>query len=263
MIDFDRHMQKFLSYVQQFESTDPRDRENITLKKDHSLRVYQEANRLTQYQVSSRENIQLSRLTALYHDIGRFPQYHRYGSFNDRVTVNHGLMGYKTLRNEAFLSSLTFEIRKKVFFGVLNHNRAKIPKSLPEDYCFILKVVRDSDKLDIINVLMEYFASENSDNDVVTLGLNSDRSQYSEKVIGNLLSCSSVNYQDLIWINDFKLMLLSWIYDLNFQYTRQEVINRRYLEKLFCLLPNTADIQKVEKKIFGFLEDIRISGNVS
>ncbi len=254
MIDFNSHLQKFSDYVDKFGSNDPKDRENIDLKKDHSLRVYQEAKSLTQEMDFSSEYIQLARLTALYHDIGRFPQYFQYGSFNDKFTVNHGLLGFKTLRRNSFLSDLPAQKRKKVFYAVLNHNKAKIPELLPRDYAFVLQVVRDSDKLDIMNVLLQYFADKDNTNKVVTLGLNSDPEKYSKKVISSLLSGKLVEYSDLVWINDFKLMLLSWVYDFNFAHTQTQVINKAYLERILNLLPNTADIKQVEEKICTYMQ---------
>ncbi len=251
MIDFSSHLIRFCSFVDEFCSKNPEDQENIDLKKNHSLRVYQEAKHLTACLDAPERYIQLSRLTALYHDIGRFPQYFQYGSFNDKITVNHGLMGYKTLKNNSFLSGISAKERKTVLFGVLNHNRAKIPKALPESNLFVLEVVRDSDKLDIMNVLLAYFEDEANSNSVVTLGLDSHPDKYSQKVVDSLLSGKLVDYQDLVWINDFKLMLLSWVHDFNFSHTQSQVINRGYMERVLSLLPGTADIRDVKDRIYS------------
>ena len=259
MIDFSSHLVRFYSFVEGFCSKDPGDQENIDLKTNHSLRVYKEANHLTACLDAPERYVQLSRLTALYHDIGRFPQYSQYGSFNDKITVNHGLMGYKTLKNNSFLSGLSAIQRKIVLFGVLNHNRAKIPKALPESHLFVLKVVRDSDKLDIMNVLLDYFEDEANSNSVVTLGLDFHPDKYSQKVVSSLLSGKLVDYKDLVWINDFKLMLLSWVHDFNFHHTQSQVINRGYLERILSLLPSTADIRDVGTSIYSCMNLNRVS----
>ena len=65
MIDFNIHKGRFSNFVDGFGSKDPGDQENITLKKNHSLRVFQEAKSLTQGLDAPAEYIQLARLTGL------------------------------------------------------------------------------------------------------------------------------------------------------------------------------------------------------
>ena len=45
----------------------------------------------------SKEDIDLAWLTGLLHDIGRFEQVRRYGTFNDAKSIDHGKLGVEIL----------------------------------------------------------------------------------------------------------------------------------------------------------------------
>ena len=50
-----------------------------------------------------------------------------------------------------------------------------------------------------------------------------------------------VNYQEMVWVNDFKLLLCSWVYDLNYRVSRAVVRERGYLEELLGYLPRSPE----------------------
>jgi hypothetical protein len=56
-------------------------------------------------------------------------------------------------------------------------------------------------------------------------------------------------------LNDMKLCVLGWVYDVNFVATLRRLKERRHLETIFEFLPDTPDIRKVREKIFAYVED--------
>jgi hypothetical protein len=58
-------------------------------------------------------------------------------------------------------------------------------------------------------------------------------------------------------LNDLKLSLLSWVYDVNFTYTLKRIKQCGYLEKLLGFLPADEDIERVREKILKYV-DFRI-----
>jgi len=50
--------------------------------------------------------------------------------------------------------------------------------------------------------------------------------------------------QDLKTLNDFKLLQIGWVYDLNFVPSFQTVQNRKYIEKLEKTLPQSKEIKE-------------------
>jgi hypothetical protein len=62
-----------------------------------------------------------------------------------------------------------------------------------------------------------------------------------------------VLFQDLRTVNDFKLLLLSWVFDLNFSFSFQLVKDRRYIEKIEAILPDSQETKKVLKHIHNYM----------
>jgi hypothetical protein len=92
--------------------------------------------------------------------------------------------------------------------------------------------------------------------DAVAMGLP-DVPSYSAKVLECLKHGQMADKSDLTTLNDFKLLQLSWIYDLNFIASFRTAADRGYIEKLESMLPATRDIKEgvdsvrshVEKKL--------------
>ncbi len=240
----------FDSFVNSYCQEDPKDQEAILLKKDHSLRVLHEARQIMlSLDPTDKYLYHLVSIASLFHDIGRFPQYDQYKTFNDRISVNHGLLGYKVLRQQDILEGLSQEARKLILLSVLMHNRSRLPAGLPSNLRLILQVVRDADKLDIIPVVLPHFQQFSPDNGIVTLGLPHEPKRYSQAVIDQVLAKTMVDYRTMRWLNDFILLMCSWIYDVNFPYTCQAVLERGYMESLLNCLPQTEDILAVREQI--------------
>jgi len=53
--------------------------------------------------------------------------------------------------------------------------------------------------------------------------------------------------QDLKTLNDFKLLQIGWVYDLNFVPSFQIVKKKKYLEKLEEALPQSKEIKEAVK----------------
>lgn len=247
---FDYYKQWFESFVGSFGQEDPKGQEAVYLKRDHSLRVLREAqNLLLNLDPSKQDLYYLVSIAAIFHDIGRFPQYSQYKTFNDKISVNHGLLGYKVLKKEDVLNGLTQKDRKDVLLSVLMHNRAKLPIGLPSRLHFILQVIRDADKLDIIPVVLPHFQQVSPDNGIVTLGLPHEPQKYTQAVIDQVLARTMVDYRTMHWLNDFILLMCSWAYDLNFPYTCQEVLERGYMKDLLGCLPQTEDVLSLGNQI--------------
>ncbi len=56
-------------------------------------------------------------------------------------------------------------------------------------------------------------------------------------------------YNDMVWINDFKLLICSWIYDLNFPATRRAVLERGYLDAILSLLPDIPEFTALGERL--------------
>jgi hypothetical protein len=102
---------------------------------------------------------------------------------------------------------------------------------------YAVRVVRDADKLDILRVLCGYFDPEAAYNPVVLLGLPPHPENYTPEVLEAVLQGKAADYTKMAWVNDFKLLLLSWSFSLNFAAARQAMLRRGLLQRLEQRLP--------------------------
>jgi len=226
-------------YMKSFSSDDPEYQRNIDLKDEHSRRVSQEIRLIGKSLSLNTENLQLAEIMALFHDIGRFEQYERYGTYSDPDSEDHAEIGIRILRRHGILNSIDHEKRELIVRTIGYHNRATLPENETEECMFFTKLLRDADKLDIWFVMTEYYHERNcSRNHILELDLP-DVPEISEKVCDDLKEGRIVKMGHVTTLNDFKLLQLGWIFDVNFEPTFQVVQERGYLESIRDALPQS------------------------
>lgn len=237
--DLNRNIEWFKDYFEKFAGGEkPEDRANLAIKKEHSLRVLANAVKISAALELEDDLAAIVHLAALFHDVGRFTQYKRFRTFNDRRSANHASLSVEVLKKTDALSELTGEDRRMVLGAIALHNRKFIPNALPPRLNLITRIVRDADKLDIFPVLIAHFSPDFPANGVVTLDLKPHPSAYAEKIFAKVRSRETGKYEDMVWINDLKLLLCSWVYDLNFPVSRAIVLREGYLDSIFESLPS-------------------------
>jgi hypothetical protein len=222
---------------------------NVQIKIDHSRRVLALAQRLTRELELPPPLAAAAHLAALFHDVGRFPQYARYHTFHDQKSVNHAVQGVLTLKAHRVLAGLPAPMQKLVLAVVALHNRRTLPTHLAPAARLLAGIVRDADKLDIFAVMLAHFHPQAPPNKVVNLGLKMHPRNYTPAILAAVQQRQGVNYQDMVWINDFKLLLCSWLYDLNFPQSRQIVQERGYLDQLCLYLPPEEPFQDLCRQL--------------
>ena len=130
---------------------------NVQLKIDHTMRVLEFARQIAGPKGRAAGLRELAELAALFHDVGRFPQYARYRTFHDQMSVNHAYQGVVTLKQHRVLEDLPAAGRRLVLGAVALHNRRSLPRGLPRELKDITQMVRDADKLDIFQVMLAHF----------------------------------------------------------------------------------------------------------
>jgi hypothetical protein len=235
--DLKKYLEWFDSYVGEFLEGTDEDVANIELKRHHSLRVLSEAQSITASLDGPLPMVQITHIAALLHDVGRFPQYRRYKTYNDRDSENHGRLGVTVLRGAPVLSRLSREQRNLVLAAVFLHNRASLPAGLSRSLSRVVRIIRDADKLDIIPTVIDNLSPGSPSNRIVSLGLESNHGRYSEAVYQKILEQQTVDMGEMRWVNDFKLVLLGWLYTLNFPASRIAVLERGYIDRLLATLP--------------------------
>ena len=261
-MDFSYYLNWFDDYVSRHLNSDEDDK-LIILKKNHTLRVLDEARGiLGSLQVSEHLN-HLIQLAALFHDLGRFPQLAKYHTFRDAESVNHATEGLKVLLKEGILKNLSLKDRKIVYNAVQFHNRAVIPENLPHDNELALNVLRDADKLDILNVLLRHLKGEESENESVTLDLLDQPTKFTPQLLQATLNRQIIKYNHLVYINDFIILLMGWIYNFNFTHSMKVLKKRGMINELYKFLDSVPDASGLDVILNNDLDRMIAQGVIS
>lgn len=251
--DLDNLRDLFSGYIKSFYLSDPKEQMNLTLKEEHTSSVCETIRLLAERLSLGPEKVLLAEAIGLFHDIGRFPQYAHHKTFRDSISVNHGKLGADILIEERFLGGIGREESRTVINAVRFHNAFLEPRMDYSEDLFFLRLIRDADKLDIWRIFLDFFQADENDRPMgAVLGLP-DTACYSTEVLSSIQESKVVSHGLLKNLNDFKLLLTSWVFDLNFQPSFELVKEKGYIEKFFALLPRTDDILKASNLINDFV----------
>jgi hypothetical protein len=233
--DITRHEEWFAAYAASKIAEAGLDVEPLRLKCEHTSRVLAAAREIVQAEDFPSSLARAALLAALYHDVGRFDQYLRYRTFNDRASCNHAVLGIKIINRESCLAGE--ELRPIIGAAVALHNRFLLPAALPGDLRRIALVVRDADKLDILRLMDEELHGEGKCARTVVYGLPDDPARTSDKIIAAALAGHPASYGDLRSVGDFRLLLAAWIFEMNFAASRRRFAADGHARRLLAGLP--------------------------
>lgn len=223
----------------------PQDAVHLELKRLHCRKVMDEAAALAESLKLSPRLRELAAIAGLCHDVGRFPQYRRYKTFSDRQSVNHARLGTATLSRHGGLGELSRRDRTLVRTAIVVHNRRLLPAALlsgddPEALT-LSRLLRDADKLDIVRIMLDHFRADGPKDDVVFLG-QPDTGRYSPSIVDDIQAGKLGSYENMASTTDFALLILSWINDMAYPWTRNQFFVRGHVQGLFDQLPDTPDL---------------------
>ncbi len=250
------HKEKFCAIAEQYIARANGEATNLILKREHSLRVLENAQELVRALDLSFAPSQTVLLAALYHDIGRFPQLENYGTMDDSRSEDHGKMSVRELLRGNLLQDQDPAARRAVLGAVFLHNKRTVPAGLPQTMDLALRVVRDSDKLDIFQIMLDNLnEAACRDNPTVVLDLEYDETAYTSELAAVVRRGELADYRSMRWVNDFKLLLLAWVYDFNFAASRRLLAQRKMVHAVVELLPRVPELQDIGCKVLADLEN--------
>ena len=248
----------FDRFVAKFCAESPEEQRNYDLKIEHTYKVRDIMARLAAALNLPPEGRALAIAIALCHDVGRFPQYRQYGTFNDAVSTNHASLAVQTLKDEGVLDGLEDNQRSILLQAVALHNVFILPGDLDPVVRRFAMLIRDADKLDIWRVLIEYCTSPPEERASTVVWELPETGACSKLALDEVVAGRMPNRSFLKSADDFKLLQLSWVYDLNFDESFNILIERGYLDIFGNLLPSQPGCREalavardfVQKKIF-------------
>lgn len=235
----------FQEYTQGFADSGVALAPPLELKRLHSLRVAENATSIGQALGMSGSDLDLVSAAGLLHDVGRFPQYSRFGRFFDFDTIDHGEAGYDVLRDAVAALFTDVSDQESVLCAVRYHNRMAedLPSHLPRSCSDLLAIVRDADKTDIVEMLL----TSVEDGTFGTLpGMMNDIPQSREIspiVLATAMRRQSISFASLVTLGDLLVQLSAWFNDLNLEPSRALFRKKRILSRLRRQLPDTPEVE--------------------
>lgn len=240
MINFENAEKEFLKYINNFNLED----EATNRKKLHSFRVMKNSEILAKKLNLNKEEVELAKLIGLLHDIGRFEQYDRAKKFLNENKFDHGNYGEFILKQDNYIEKY---ISNKKYIPIIlkaikNHNKYKIEEGLTNKEEMFCKLIRDADKLDILyETVCIYWKSEKEVENI-------ENSKISKNIEEQLKKQEEIKKQgnEKFDSADHLLIILSFIYDINFKETFEIIQNQQYISKMLKRF-NFKDKETAEK----------------
>lgn len=244
MIDFEQAKIAFKEYLKDYDSQYGK----IELKIRHTYGVVKASEYITSKLLLNKEDIELAKLIALLHDIGRFEQIKQFDCFIDNKNIDHAELGNEILFEKNLIRKF---IKDKQYDNIiskaiLNHNKLAIENNLNERELLHAKIIRDADKLDNFRVKSE----EDFENIIDNANREElENSMISEKIFNDFMSSKVIISQDRKTYLDFWVSFIAFIFDFNFMPGLEYIKEKDYINTIVNRLDykNEDTKQKMEK----------------
>ncbi|MCK5146030.1 HD domain-containing protein [bacterium] len=246
--------EQFRLYYQSCLKSFPEHTVMIQLKWDHGLRVQANMNELCDILELNTCEKEEAILAGLLHDAGRFEQFIQYGTFVDAQSTDHAELGCEILQRFGWLKFRTSESMQRILKSISEHNKFNPTPNSDNKTNKLIKMLRDCDKLDILKLVSDYYHNlPLNKQEKITLNLP-DKPYISEIVYDTFLNSQMVRKEDLHTINDFKILQMGWIYDINFSWTAHQIEKHEYLDLIIKTLPDSIQKKQVQRKVSEWID---------
>lgn len=224
MIDFKQSMAAFKKYIENFDSQYGK----IDLKIRHTYGVVKVSEYIANKLNLNNEDIELAKLIALLHDIGRFEQIRQSDSFIDNKDMDHAILGNNILFKDNLIRDFIEDTQYDniISKAILNHNRLYIEDGLTERELLHAKIIRDADKTDNFRVKAEEdFKNiiDNSNKDIL------ENDIISENIFNDFMNSKIIVREDRKTHMDFWVSYIAFIFDYNYKFGLEYIKEMNYI----------------------------------
>ncbi len=227
----------FDNYYNQFD-------QNIKEIKDkyfHTMRVKDFCETIAKYLNLNEKDNNSALITGLFHDLGRFIQWRDYQTFKDEKSIDHADLAVKILKENNVINS--DENKNAIYNAIYNHNKKGIIKNFDELSIILSKIIKDADKLDIIN---QYVLN--------ILTFKECNVPISKKVRESFYNHELINNQDVNNDNDVTIRTLGFIFELYFSYSFNYLKENNIIDKLYQNVSNKKLFEEYFTEIKNYIE---------
>lgn len=225
MINLKNAENEFIKYTKNFNLKD----NHLKRKYLHSLRVMEISNKIAKNIKLKDEEVEIATLIGLLHDIGRFEQFTKYGTFRDRESIDHGDFGVEILKEDNYIKKYLKdeEYIDIVYMAIKNHNKYKIENGLSEKQEMFCKIIRDADKIDIFYEMANIFYDTKEIEEI-------NKSIIKDNIIAKIYEKEAINRKEfkekgkLIQL----LVMLAFLFDINYKVSLEIISKEKYIDKV-------------------------------
>lgn len=179
---------------------------DIKIKYDHSYRVMALSKKYATLLNWDKDDIELATVIGLLHDIGRFEQLKVYNTYDDSKSIDHAHYGVIELFENGHIKEFwqnekDYDIIK---FAIENHNKYEIAKTNNHKALQHAKLIRDTDKIDILHIMGYLKKSNNFSKNKIVSSIVKD----------NIYHHKSTKFQDINTRNDKILCYYSYAFNI-------------------------------------------------
>ena len=216
----------FASYVANYDASDSK----VSLKIIHTYHVADMCDAISDSLSLTNEDRDTAWLCGMLHDIGRFEQLRRYGTFFDKRSVNHAALSADLLFHDGLIRSFTEDFSKDALVekAIRLHNVFQLPENLTDQELLFCNILRDADKIDIIRVNRETPMSEIYDlpeEEFYTTPI-------SDRVYDAAIQRMNVNREYSKTAVDYMIGHICFVYGLVFPESFRQVTKQGYLDQM-------------------------------
>lgn len=251
-IDRKHVQQTFAAYVKNYDDTD----QKIKLKIDHTYRVAALCEQIAKTQGLSEEEAELSWLSGMLHDVGRFEQLKKYQTFNDAESVDHAQYGADILFVQGKIRDYTSEDAEDALLEkvIRLHNVYRLPEDTSPREKIFCDILRDADKIDILKVNVEIPAEE-----IYNVTIKELRNaEVTDEVLENLREHHAILRSLKRTAIDNLVGHISFVYEIVYPVSLQLVKEQGYLTQMINFQSDNKKTQRqfaeIRKQVETYLE---------
>lgn len=255
MIDFEYAKVAFREYLQDYNLGYGK----IELKIRHTYGVVNASEYIAKELSLENDDIELAKLIALLHDIGRFEQIKKFDCFIDNKTIDHAILGNKILFENNLIRNFVANMQYDTIISkaILNHNKLNIENNLNDRELLHAKIIRDADKTDNFRVkatddfenIMDNASKEILENDII-----------SDEIFNNFLESKVIVSEDRKTYMDFWVSYIAFIFDFNFKAGLRYIQKEDYINKIvnrlnYKNIDTKEKMKKIQKHAIQYVEN--------
>jgi len=254
MINFQKAEIAFKEFLQKYNIQDGK----VSLKIRHTYKVVEASEFIAKDLNLSEEDIELAKIIALLHDIGRFEQLKRFDSFLDAQTIDHADLGVQILEENNFIRTFIQDSKYDsiILKAIKNHNKLKVQEGLTQKELLHANIIRDADKTDNFRV-----KTEDRFEDILHANRELlENSKISEHIYNNFMNNQIIIHTDRVEFLDYWISYLAFLFDFNFtsglKYIKEKDYVNKIVDRLDYKIPDSKEkMEEIRKHALEYIDN--------